>query len=126
MPALSPNAAVRDSVFESFKAPENRERESWVLDAVAYLNHPLRAEQAEHYVQPGLELVADIQRTGDIFFPLGWLHALLDGHASDTVAETVRRFLDEHPDYPPRLRAKILQAADGLFRAANMIAPSAG
>ncbi len=28
--------------------------------------------------------------------------------------------LDEHPNYPERLRGKILQAADGLFRAAEM------
>ncbi|MDH5550869.1 MAG: hypothetical protein OEZ42_13320, partial [Gemmatimonadota bacterium] len=77
----------------------------------------------EHYVRPGLELVAEIQRTGDIFFPLRWLHTLLDGHASDAVARTVRQFLDERPEYPPRLRGKILQAADDLFRAAEIIGP---
>ena len=30
----------------------------------------------------------------------------------------MRRFLDQRPDYPRRLRGKILQSADGLFRAA--------
>ncbi|MDH3290679.1 MAG: M1 family aminopeptidase [Gemmatimonadota bacterium] len=123
MPALSSDVGVRDSVFASFRGLESREREAWVLEAMACLNHPLRSAQAEHYVRPGLELVAEIQRTGDIFFPLRWLHTLLDGHASDAVARTVRQFLDERPEYPPRLRGKILQAADDLFRAAEIIGP---
>jgi aminopeptidase N len=118
MPALSRDSSVRDSVFASFADPANREHEPWVLDAMGFLNHPLRARSAEHRLRAGLELVEEIQRTGDIFFPLRWLNALLDGHASAEAAETVRRFLEEHPRYPPRLRGKVLQAADGLFRAA--------
>jgi aminopeptidase N len=118
MPALSRDSSVRDSVFASFADPANREHEPWVLDAMGFLNHPLRARSAEHRLRAGLELVEEIQRTGDIFFPLRWLNALLDGHASAEAAETVRRFLEEHPRYPPRLRGKVLQAADGLFQAA--------
>ena len=118
LPALSRDSSVRDSVFTSFADPVNREHEPWVLDAMGFLNHPLRARSGEHRLRAGLELVEEIQRTGDIFFPLRWLNALLDGHASVEAAETVRRFLEEHPQYPPRLRGKVLQAADGLFRAA--------
>ncbi len=121
MPALSAVATVRDSVFESFMAAANREREPWVLEAMRYLNHPLRAEHAERYVRPSLELVEEIQRTGDIFFPLRWLNAALDGHQSVDAAKRVAAFLVEHPDYPARLRGKILQAADGLFRAAYVV-----
>jgi aminopeptidase N len=118
MPALSRDSAVRDSVFTSFADPANRDHEPWVLDALGFLNHPLRARSAEHRIRDGLDLVEEIQRTGDIFFPLRWLNALLDGHASAEAAETVSRFLEANPDYPPRLRGKVLQAADGLFRAA--------
>jgi aminopeptidase N len=118
IPALSRDVAVRDSVFESFRDPTNREHEPWVLSALSFINHPLRAPLAERHVREGLDLLEEIQRTGDIFFPLAWLNALLDGHASAGAADTIRQFLDEHPDYPPRLRAKVLQAADGLFRAA--------
>jgi aminopeptidase N len=117
MPALSPDERVRDSVFGSFRLRSNRTRESWVLDAVRYLNHPLRARTAEKYIHPGLSLVEQIQATGDIFFPSRWVSALLSGHRSRTAAAVVRRFLDERPDYPQRLRGKILQAADELFRA---------
>jgi aminopeptidase N len=117
VPALSDDAAVRDSVFASFRDFANREHEPWVLSAMAYLNHPLHADHALRYVRPALELVEEIQHTGDIFFPLRWLHATLDGHATPEAAAIVRDFLMEKPDYPVRLRAKILQAADGLFRA---------
>ncbi len=117
-PALSANPTVRDSVFASFGTTANREHEPWVLSALRYLHHPLRAQHAVHYVRPALDLLEEIQRTGDIFFPLRWLHATLDGHASSGTADTVVRFLEENPEYPSRLRGKVLQAADGLFRAA--------
>lgn len=120
MPALSSSERVRDSLFTSFRDRRNRAREPWVIEALGYLNHPLRAPASERYIAPGLALLEDIAATGDIFFPLNWLHALLDGHRSRTAAAHVRRFLDERPSYPPRLRAKILQAADELFRAAGL------
>ena len=120
-PALSSDRRVRDSVAESFGDPKNREREPWVLEALSYLHHPLRAEAARGYVLPSLDLLEEIQRTGDIFFPLRWLDATLDGHQSTVVADVVLRFLDERPAYPPRLRGKILQAADPLFRAARVV-----
>lgn len=119
-PALLDDPAVHDSMFEELKRAENREHEPWVLSAVSALHHPLRAASAEHYIRPSLDLLEEIQRTGDIFFPLRWLNATLDGHSSPSAAATVREFLREHPDYPPRLRGKLLQAADGLFRAAAL------
>ena len=119
-PAVSASAGVRDSVFESLKQAENREREPWVLEALDLLNHPLRAEHARRYVLPALELLEEVQRTGDIFFPSGWLDAVLGGHNSPHVAAVVNSFLENRAGYPPRLRAKILQAADPLFRAAAM------
>jgi aminopeptidase N len=119
-PALSADSSVRDRFFESLADPTNREREPWVLQAVGYLHHPLRAESAIPYVGPSLELLEEIQRTGDIFFPKRWLDVTLGGHASVEVADIVREFLEAHPDYPPRLRAKILQSADLLFRTARL------
>ncbi|WP_457652453.1 M1 family aminopeptidase [Rhodocaloribacter sp.] len=121
-PALSPDRAVRDAFFESLKDEANRAHEPWVLEGVRYLHHPLRAADAEAYLRPSLELLEEIQRTGDIFFPKRWLDATLGGHQSLTAAAAVRSFLDAlPPDYPHRLRAKILQSADGLFRAARIV-----
>lgn len=115
-PALSADPAVRAQFFATLKQVENRRQESWVLDAVSHLNHPLRAEASLPLLRPSLDLVQEIQQTGDIFFPLRWMNAVLDGHRSAEAAATVRRFLEEHPEYPPRLRGKMLQAADLLLR----------
>jgi aminopeptidase N len=119
--AWSADRAVRDSLFRSLTLVENRRRESWVLDAQAAMNHPLRTEHALTNLRASLELGEEIQRTGDIFFPLRWFVATLDGHQSPEAAETVRDFLAAHPDYPPRLRGKLLQAADELFRAVDVL-----
>jgi len=117
-PSLSPDPAVRDAFFSSLAAEKNRQTESWVNDAVANLHHPSRLVQSQKYVLPSLELLEEIQRTGDIFFPANWLTATLRYHHSPATVGIVRGFLASHPDYNPQLRMKILQAADPLFRAA--------
>jgi len=92
-----------------------------VVSAVGFLHHPLRAERAERYIPPSLELLEEIQRTGDIFFPLRWLSATLGGHQSPEAAEAVVAHLRANPGLPPRLAGKLLQAADPLFRAAEIV-----
>lgn len=79
----------------------------------------LRQKQALKYIRPSLEILQEIQRTGDIFFPKNWVSSCLDGHRSIQAADSVRIFLEEHPDYPSLLKNKILQSADPLFRFAN-------
>jgi aminopeptidase N len=76
----------------------------------------LRAESALDLLPAALTLSEEIQRTGDIFFPLRWLNATLDGHSSQEAAQLVRQFLTQRSDLSPPLRAKMLQAADDLFR----------
>ena len=126
-PALSSDPAVRERFFAGLREAANREREPWVLAALGYLHHPLRAAHARRFIRPALDLLIEIQRTGDIFFPAGWLEATLDGHNSAAAADVVRRFLDGlDADYPPRLRAKILQSADLLFRSARIAEPGVG
>jgi len=120
MPAYSADPAVRDSFFTSLADVRNRAHEPWVLDGLAALDHPLRAAHAEKYIRPALELLPEIQRTGDIFFPRRWADALLSGHASPDAAAAVRAFLEAHPELAPRLRAIVLQAAHDLFRAAQI------
>jgi aminopeptidase N len=120
-PALSRDTLQRDSVVASFADVANRRRESWVLDALGAAAHPLRAQHAVKYVTPGLELVEEIQRTGDIFFPLSWLNTLLDGQQSAAAADALIAFLPANQDMPKRLRGKVQQAADDLFRAARVV-----
>jgi aminopeptidase N len=124
MPALSADASERDRWFQSLADISNRRREPWVLEGLSFLHHPLRAAVSAKYVQPSLELLWEIQKTGDIFFPTRWMNATLSGHTSPEVAGTVRTFLTQLPaHYPPRLRNTILVAADELFR---VVPPGAG
>lgn len=120
-PALSADEAVRESFFASLADAANREHEPWVGRAVIYLHHPLRAGHAVQFITPSLELLEEIQRTGDIFFPKSWLDATLWGHNSPAAASMVRDFLESRPAYPRRLREKTLQSADMLFRAERIV-----
>src|SRR3954470_3037623 len=120
IPALSADAAERDRFFASLAVLGNRRHEAWVLDALRYLHHPLRAERSVRYIEPSLELLQEVQRTGDIFFPKRWMDLTLGGHRSPEAAAIVRAFLDRAgPAYPDRLRRIILSAADDLFRASR-------
>ncbi|WP_266206004.1 M1 family metallopeptidase [Pontibacter kalidii] len=121
MPALSADVQVRDAFFASLKDAENREKESWVASALGYLHHPLRAQTSEKYLPQSLELLAEIQRTGDIFFPFNWLRATLGSYQTTTAAQVVRDFLKANQNYNPKLKAKILQASDDLFRAEKLV-----
>lgn len=122
MPAVSRDSEVRARFFESLKDVNNRRREAWVLDGARLLHHPLRAAASKKFVRPALDLVWEIQRTGDIFFPKRWADATLGGYQSPQTASEVRNFIDRlPPDYPPRLRWVLLSAADPLFRAAKIL-----
>ncbi|MGD8322138.1 MAG: M1 family aminopeptidase [Gemmatimonadota bacterium] len=120
-PSLDADPQVRLAFFRSLSDPANRAREPWVLEGLDNLHHPLRAESALETVRPALDMIEEIQRTGDIFFPGRWLDATLGGHNQVEAAETVRAFLSDRPDLPPRLRAKVLQSADMVWRSAAIV-----
>ncbi|MBL6445595.1 ERAP1-like C-terminal domain-containing protein [Fulvivirga sp. 29W222] len=120
LPALSEDEAVRDAFFESLKEAKNRENEAWVLEALAYLHHPLRSQSSVKYIKPSLEMLQEIQLTGDIFFPKRWLDNTLVGHSSEKAVDEVRQFLYRHNDYPANLKNKVLQSADLLFKSVEV------
>lgn len=107
----------RDSLFAALLLPENRRIEPWAVTALYYLNHPLRQSHAVRYLRPALEVLEDVQHTGDIFFPRSWVGSLLRGHRSPEAYHEVTSFVTAHPDYPPMLLNKLLQAAYPLYRA---------
>jgi aminopeptidase N len=121
LPALSDDSAERDRYFATLASAEARRKEAWVLTALSYLHHPLRASESEKYLPASLDWLTDIQRTGDVFFPQSWLQATLGWYQTGTAAVVVRQFLQEHADYNPKLKAKILQAADNLYRAEKLV-----
>jgi aminopeptidase N len=121
MPALSANVAVRDSFFYSLEQRQNRQKEAWVVISLAYLNHPLRQASSEKFLKTSLDMVEEIQRTGDIFFPQSWLSAIFGTYQDKPAATVVRNFLSRHPNYNPKLKEKILQSTDNLFKAQKLL-----
>ena len=120
-PALSPDQDTRDAFFESLKDVENRAHEPWVQQALGFLHHPLRAEKSLGYIAPTLEMLEEIQLTGDIFFPKRVLDNTFSGHQSPLAVDAVRQFLYRNNHYPENLKNKILQASDLTFRAAEIL-----
>jgi len=115
-PSVSPSKVVRDSVFQSLLHAENRRIEPWASAALANLNHPVYEQVAIAYIRPALDILTEVQRTGDIFFPTNWLRALLSNHHSVEAREQVDRFFAANPDYSPMLKNKILQQSDHLYK----------
>lgn len=115
-PSVSPRKEVRDSVFEALLVADNRRIEPWASTALSLLNHRLRETESVEYIRPALEILEEVQRTGDIFFPTAWLRALLGGHSSVQARDEVEAFYAEYPDFPEMLLNKIRQQADNLYR----------
>ena len=120
MTPLSSDVTKRDAFFYSLKKEKNREKEAWVATALDYLHHPLRAKSSLKYLKQSLDLLQEIQLTGDIFFPTAWLQSTFGSYQSTEAADVVREFLQKHKNYNPKLKAKILQATDPLFRAEKL------
>lgn len=114
--AISPNPSHRVGFFEKLKNPANRKPEPWVTEALRWLHHPLRSDFSIRFVEPSLDLLTEIQRTGDIFFPKSWLDATLWGHSSPEAIAIVDKWVETNPNLSPSLKLKIEQSADWLRR----------
>ena len=120
LPSLSKDESVRNAFMESLKDDANREKESWVSVGLANIHHPLRQESAQKYIRFSLDLVDEIQRTGDIFFPKDWLDNTVGKYSSKFAFDEVQRFLKENPNFSPILKRKLFQATDLLYKAQNI------
>ena len=120
LPSLSDKESVRDKFMLSLKEEKNREKESWVLAGLANIHHPLRQNSSKKHLRVCLDLVEEIQRTGDIFFPKQWLSGTIGRYSSKYAFEVVETFLKENPNFSPILKRKLWQATDGLYRAQNI------
>ncbi|MCU0402898.1 MAG: hypothetical protein MUE75_18185 [Algoriphagus sp.] len=120
-PALSKEYAVRESMFLSFKEEKNREKEAWVLSACGFLHHPLRQKEISKQLGVAFDLITEIQKTGDIFFPKGWLVNTVGQYSSKEAHDLVNQFLSANPNLNPSLKNKLLQATDNLERAQHLV-----
>ena len=119
--AVSPEKIIRDKLFESLLHVENRKQEAWVIDALKFLNHPLRNDESKEYLAKGLMILPEIQQTGDIFFPKSWITSLLYGHTSMDDYSIVNSYISkEGKSLSPSLLSKVYQSADMLNRSVNI------
>ena len=116
LPSLSKDQQTRNTFFESLQMEEKRAKESWVANAMNNLNHPLHQEKSIQHLRPSLDLVEEIQKTGDIFFPKRWLRSTIGNYTSPEAYEILQRYLKENPSLNSSLKSKVLQASDDLRR----------
>lgn len=112
--AVSDTLAL-DSLFESLHDPANRTVEPWTLSVISLLNHPARQPRSMKYITPALEMLPEIQATGDIFFPANWSASLLGSYRSKEAARLVDEFLDSNRNMNPLLLNKVRQGATRLM-----------
>lgn len=108
------DTSALDSLFNSLLLAKNRSIEPWTQSLLGMLNHPLRQKHALRYIAPALDAMADVQATGDIFFPKGWIGSTLGGHHSKEAGTIVRSYIADHPDMLQLLKNKVLQSAYSL------------
>ena len=118
--SLSSDEKVRDNFMVSLLLKENREKESWVQTALSNIHHPLRQTSSTKHLKLVLEKLEEVQLTGDIFFPKGWLASSIGHYSSKEADDILNKFLEENPDYNPILLKKLLQTTDNLTRAQNI------
>ena len=106
--------------MKSLLEKENREKESWVQTALGNIHHPLRQQFGLKHLRAVLEKLEEVQLTGDIFFPKGWLASSIGRYSSKEAHAVLQTFLKENPNYNPILLKKLLQTTDNLARAQNI------
>lgn len=117
LPSLAPESTARDIFMTSLLQKENREKESWVQTALNNIHHPLRQTSASKHLRPILAKLEEVQLTGDIFFPKGWLAASFGNYSSKEANNAVQEFINQNPEYNPTLINKLLQTTDDITRA---------
>ncbi|MCT3854413.1 aminopeptidase [Elizabethkingia anophelis] len=121
MKAASSDKKIRDEFFNSLAERQNRSNESAVGSALVYLHHPLRQHTSINYLPQTLELLKEIQKTGDIFFPDNWLRSTFSSYQNPKALTLVNQFIQQNPDYNSILKNKILQATENLRRAQKLV-----
>jgi aminopeptidase N len=120
LPSVSNDEKVRDDFMQSLLQKENREKESWVETALNNMHHPLRQQKSVKHLKSVLYALEEVQLTGDIFFPKGWLASSIGKYSSKEAYQVLEDFLKENPTYNPILLKKLLQTTDDLTRAQSI------
>ena len=117
LPSLSSDEYERDAFMKSLLKKDNRANESWVQTALNNIHHPLRHKSSVKHLKSILEKLEEVQLSGDIFFPKGWLASSIGNYSSKEAYSILQSFLEENPNYRKSLLQKLHQATDDLVRA---------
>jgi aminopeptidase N len=115
--AATPGGQAKRAMFERFVG-DAQLPESWIEEALSPFNAPEHAAHTRALLPRALAQLPRLKRTRKIFFVERWLEAFLGGQADAQALDEVRRLLDGALDED--LRLKVLEAADGLERAAKI------
>ncbi|NLR93673.1 M1 family metallopeptidase [Flammeovirga agarivorans] len=116
LPSSSQQQDQLDQFIEDMKKVENRGNEPWVEQALGYINHPLQAKLSLKHIPTILELLPEVQKTGDIFFPYNYLRSSIGKRTEKEVVKITNDYIQQHPEIDSKLKAKILQNLDPVIR----------
>lgn len=116
LPSISSDVNIKSKFINSLQHEKNRSKESWTATALNYINHPLYEKYALKHLRSSLDLLDEIQKTGDIFFPKRWLSSTIGHHTSPEAYQIALDYLESNPELNPSLKSKLWQAADDLRR----------
>jgi len=115
--AAQPAAEAKRAMFERFVG-DAQLPESWIEEALGPFNAPEQAAQTRALLPRALAQLPRLKRARKIFFVERWLDSFLGAQADAQALADVQRFLQDPLDED--LRRKVLEAADGLARAARI------
>lgn len=118
LPSTSDLDIEKDAFFEGLKKETNRNNEPWVENALYFLNHPLNANNSLKNIRTTLEILPQIQKTGDIFFPYNYLKNSIGVRSEKQVIDWTTLYLQNN-DIDVKLKNKILQNLDPVIRRQN-------
>jgi len=120
LPVFSNDENIRGDFMKSLYEPENREKESWVQSALNAVHHPLRHKSSTKHLLSILNELEEVQQTGDIFFPKGWLASSIGNYSSEEAYNILTKFLEENQNLNKSLLKKLHQTTDNLKRAQTL------
>jgi aminopeptidase N len=90
--------------------------EEWVTASLGAFHDPAHVALTLPHLRPALEKLEWIRDNRRIFFLPRWVNAVLGGQTGPGALAEVDAFLAAHPELPPDIRRKVLQARDELER----------
>ncbi len=121
MPALSAEVGVRDAFFASLKEEENRDREVLGSGGAGVPASSIAGSYLAEVPARKPGFAGRNSAYGRYLLSIGLAECDAGFLPVAGSRSVVRDFLEQHPDYNPRLKAKLLQAADNLFRAERIL-----